>query len=67
MHAATVADWQALMSATLVPPPERLRFVDPLPNKPLRLNGTAVKPVSPAADVDECQCPESCRMDHEND
>jgi len=56
MSVEAIVNWQALMTATLVPPAERLRQVERV---------RIVRTMSP--DAPECECPEFCRIDHDND
>jgi hypothetical protein len=51
-------NWQAFTMATLVPPAQRIAYVE------TRRTERAASVEAAAVD---CECPEFCRIDHEND
>jgi hypothetical protein len=55
-------NWQAFMTATLVPPAQRIRHVDAQP-----VTRSVDRSMLVEVATVECECPEFCPIDHEND
>lgn len=72
MTVETQVDWQTLMTATLVPPVSRIAHVEPraertrYPEMPRFERLVPTRPTEPTPRSPECECPESCRLDHDN-
>jgi hypothetical protein len=54
-------NWQALMTATIIPPAESFRHSEPRIERPPRLERL------PLLRLPRCECPDFCHIDHEND